>query len=104
MKLLCQKTLRTILFLLPVLAVIAACAPSVPADRPLQDITSPPLTVTILHVGDTHSYVIPHDVMLKINGKDTLVTLGGWSLLGSAVEDARLREKNVLFLHAGDAG
>jgi len=58
--------------------------------------------MTILHVNDTHSYVIPHNVLLKINGADTVATAGGYSLLNSAVEDIRSREKNVLLLHAGD--
>jgi 5'-nucleotidase / UDP-sugar diphosphatase len=84
------------------LLVLASCAPSAPAATRLFDITTPPFSITILHVGDTHSYVIPHDVMLKVNGKDTLVTLGGWSLLASAVVDIRMREKNVMLLHAGD--
>lgn len=97
-----RKTFATFVLILPILLILMACSPSAPAGRPLQDITTAPLTVTILHVGDTHSYVIPHDLLLNINGKDTLVTLGGWSLLASAVEDIRLREKNVLLLHAGD--
>ncbi|MBN1375487.1 MAG: 5'-nucleotidase C-terminal domain-containing protein [Dehalococcoidia bacterium] len=68
----------------------------------LEGVKTSPLAVTILHVGDTHSYVIPHDVMLKINGTDTLVTLGGWSLMMSAVDDIRRTEKNVMLLHSGD--
>lgn len=68
----------------------------------LKEIKTAPLSITILHVGDTHSYVIPHDVMLKINGQNTLVTLGGWSLMAAAIEDIRLRDKNVMLLHSGD--
>jgi 5'-nucleotidase len=40
--------------------------------------------------------------MLKINGQNTLVTLGGWSLMAAAIEDIRLRDKNVMLLHSGD--
>jgi len=58
--------------------------------------------MTILHENDTHSYVIPHNVLLKIDDRDTVATAGGYSLLDSAVEDIRSREKNVLLLHAGD--
>jgi len=86
--------------------VFTACAPAAPpaapAAVPLKDIASEPLTITILHVGDTHSYVMPHDLMLKLSGRDTLVSLGGFSLLASAVEDMRQREKNVVLLHSGD--
>ncbi|MCX6006709.1 MAG: bifunctional metallophosphatase/5'-nucleotidase [Chloroflexi bacterium] len=84
------------------LLVTAACAPANPAAKPPKEITTAPLSITILHVGDTHSYVIPHDVMLKFKGQNTLVTLGGWSQMAAAIEDVRLRDKNVMLLHSGD--
>jgi 5'-nucleotidase / UDP-sugar diphosphatase len=88
--------------LLIALLVAPACTAANPAEKPLKEITTSPVSLTILHVGDTHSYVIPHDVMLKIKDRNTLVTLGGWSLMKAAVEDVRGREKNVLLLHSGD--
>jgi len=88
--------------LLATLMPAAACAPAIPPAAPLAEITTSPMSVTILHVNDTHSYVIPHNVLLKIDGRDTVATAGGYSLLNSAVEDIRSREKNVLLLHAGD--
>jgi len=88
--------------LLTTLVLAGACAPAKPATAPLEEITTTPMTMTILHVNDTHSYVIPHNVLLKIDGRDTVATAGGYSLLNSAVEDIRSREKNVLLLHAGD--
>ena len=94
-----------VVFLALLLATImpaAACTPSSPPAAPLTEITTSPLSMTILHVNDTHSYVTPHNVLLKIEGKDTVATAGGYSLLDSAVEDIRSREKNVLLLHAGD--
>jgi 5'-nucleotidase len=84
------------------LLLFTACSPAVQVEKPLKEITSAPLTVTILHVGDTHSYDIPHDIMLKINGTDTLATVGGWTTLMAAVQDIRSREKNILLLHSGD--
>ncbi|MGD0354458.1 MAG: bifunctional metallophosphatase/5'-nucleotidase [Dehalococcoidia bacterium] len=84
------------------LLLFTACSPAVQVAKPLKEITSAPLTVTILHVGDTHSYDIPHDIMLKINGTDTLATVGGWTTLMAAVQDIRSREKNILLLHSGD--
>jgi 5'-nucleotidase / UDP-sugar diphosphatase len=88
--------------LLTTLIAAAACAPATPQTAALAEITTSPMSMTILHVNDTHSYVIPHNLLLKINGTDTVATAGGYSLLDSAVEDIRNREKNVLLLHAGD--
>ena len=92
----------TLALLLATLISATACAPSTPPAAPLTEITTSPLSMTILHLNDTHSYVIPHNVLLKIDGKDTVATAGGYSLLNSAVEDIRSREKNILLLHAGD--
>ena len=88
--------------LLTTLIPATACAPSTPPAAPLAEIATSPMSMTILHVNDTHSYVIPHNILLRINGTDTVATAGGYSLLNSAVEDIRSREKNVLLLHAGD--
>ena len=88
-----------LLITLTLLLVLTACTP---ATNTLKEITSSPVSIDILHVGDTHSYVIPHDVMLKFNGQDTLVSMGGWSLMMAAIDDIRLREKNVMLLHSGD--
>ena len=88
--------------LLTALLIAPACTTANPTEKPLKEITTAPLSITVLHVGDTHSYVIPHDVMLKVNDRNTLFTLGGWSLMMAAVEDIRLREKNIMLLHSGD--
>jgi len=79
-----------------------ACASAASTASPPAEITTLPISLTILHVNDTHSYVIPHNVLMKVNGNDTVATAGGYSLLNSAVEDIRSQEKNVLLLHAGD--
>ena len=88
--------LATGFFLMP------ACTGSSIPPTPSQEIISPPFSLTLLHVGDTDAYIIPHEVMMKFNGNDTLVPVGGWSLLMATVEDIRSREKNVMLLHAGD--
>ena len=80
---------------------LPACSVRSSAVSQLKEISSAPLSVTLLHVGDTNSYVIPHDVMFKFNGANTMTTVGGWSLLMGAVEDMRSREQNVILLHAG---
>lgn len=95
----------TLALILSAALVFTACAPAAPvkpAVEPLKDIVSEPLSITILHTGDSHSYVMPHDLMLKLNGRDTLVPVGGYSTLASAVDDIRGKEKNVMLLSAGD--
>jgi len=91
----------------PVLMIIMlmpsiACSPAVPPATQAAEISTSPMSMTILHVNDTHSYIIPHNLTLKINGRDIVATAGGYSLLNSAVEDIRSREKSVLLLHAGN--
>jgi 5'-nucleotidase/UDP-sugar diphosphatase len=81
----------------------ASCASGAPADTSKWKITTAPLSVTLLHVGNTNSYVAPHDLMLKFNGIETLASVGGWSTVAAAVQDIRLRDVNVLLLHSGDA-
>lgn len=88
--------------LLAVVLIALSCTPAANSGKPLKEITTPPFSLTILHVNDTHGYVIPHDVLMKFNGMTTMATVGGYSLLNSAVEDIRNRQKNVLLLHGGD--
>jgi 5'-nucleotidase / UDP-sugar diphosphatase len=58
--------------------------------------------LTIAHVNDTHSHLETVDYMLKVNGEPVNVELGGMARLKSALDDVRAKNKNVLFLHAGD--
>ena len=88
--------------LLAVVLIALSCAPAANSNRALREITTPPFSLTILHVNDTHGYVIPNNVLMKCNGMTTMASAGGYSLLNSAVEDMRSREKNVLLLHGGD--
>ncbi len=88
--------------LLAVVLIALSCAPAANSGKPLKEVITPPFSLTILHVNDTHGYAIPSNVLMKFNGVATLATVGGYSLLNSAVEDIRNREKNVLLLHAGD--
>ncbi len=57
-----------------------------------------PVTVTLLHVNDTHSYLDawgPKDRHLE-------GTIGGMAKAASVIAAVRAREPNVLLLHAGD--
>ena len=89
--------------LLALLLFTASCSTHVPGDSLEEAVTAKPLTLTIAHVGDTDSYVIPHDVLLKFNGQETLVHAGGWSLMAAALEEIRRTERPVILLHSGDA-
>jgi len=55
--------------------LMPACTGSSIPPTPSQEIISPPFSLTLLHVGDTDAYIIPHEVMMKFNGNDTLVTM-----------------------------
>lgn len=88
--------------LLAAVLLALSCSPAAGTGKPLKEVTTPPFSLTILHVNDTHGYVIPSSVLMKFNGVPTMATVGGYSLLDSAVEDIRNRQKNVLLLHGGD--
>jgi 5'-nucleotidase / UDP-sugar diphosphatase len=60
-------------------------------------------TLDIVHVNDTHSHLGPFEMTLRLNNIATKVQTGGFPGLKSAVDAIRKKEKNVLFLHAGDA-
>ncbi len=62
-------------------------------------IAAQPTTITVFHVNDTHSHLEaygPRDWRLE-------GTLGGLAKAATVVREARAREENSLFLHAGDA-
>ncbi len=59
--------------------------------------------LTIAHLNDTHSHMEAESVSLTINGKETVVPLGGFARLQTLVDEMRLQSPNFLLLHAGDA-
>ncbi len=59
-------------------------------------------TLTLLHVGDTHSKLEPAETRLSVDGKAVVAELGGFPQLMSAVATERAGDGNTLFLHAGD--
>ena len=64
-----------------------------------------PLTITIAHLNDTHSHLeADRDAeVMKFDGVDTKVYLGGFPRLKTAIERMRNESENFLVLHAGDA-
>ncbi|WP_455381293.1 bifunctional metallophosphatase/5'-nucleotidase, partial [Salinispira pacifica] len=67
-----------------------------------------PLTLSIIHVNDTHSKLEPTQVKLvmdidsTLTGKAVYAELGGFPDLVSALKELRSAGKNPVFLHAGD--
>ncbi len=65
---------------------------------------SQPLSLTILHVNDTHSHIEPVYTKIKIDGDNyTYVEAGGYARIAKYVNEIKNNSQNVLFLHAGDA-
>ena len=63
-----------------------------------------PLDVTILHMNDHHGFLDAVSKKLKIKGVGkTYVKLGGFPRVAAEAKKLRAANKNVLFLHAGDA-
>lgn len=69
---------------------------------------SKPLTLSLIHVNDTHAKLesaygeLKVDIDENLKGKRTFVELGGFSRLWAAVEQVRAEKPASLFLHAGD--
>ncbi|MBH1964625.1 MAG: 5'-nucleotidase C-terminal domain-containing protein [Comamonadaceae bacterium] len=64
---------------------------------------STPLELTIVHINDHHSNLDPFsDQVMRIDGVDTQLELGGFSRIVSAFKPYQERD-DVLKLHAGDA-
>lgn len=64
--------------------------------------TANDFTLTILHLNDTHSHLDPTLVSYSCGHRASKVELGGFSPLGTAVNDLRRKEPHLLFLHGGD--
>jgi 2',3'-cyclic-nucleotide 2'-phosphodiesterase (5'-nucleotidase family) len=65
---------------------------------------SVPLSVTILHWNDFHSYNTPTEVRRKdeISGDDLIVRIGGYPALAGFVDSIRSANDRTIVLHAGD--
>ncbi len=63
------------------------------------------LTINIAHLNDTHSHLESDRdvVMMKFDGTDTKVSLGGFPRLKTALDKMRSGSENFMLLHAGDA-
>ncbi|MBN1689389.1 MAG: 5'-nucleotidase C-terminal domain-containing protein [Dehalococcoidia bacterium] len=91
------KVVISLLLSLLVLLTIACTQSAAQQSLPVQNT----IDFTIVFMGDTHSHFDPGNYILKLNGRDTLVSMGGFPRLASAVNE--LNSKNdIILLHAGD--
>ncbi len=61
------------------------------------------LSLTILHINDTHSQWDTSRIKMKVDGKNsTYVYTGGYAKVSKFVKDVRANDPNTLFFHAGD--
>ncbi len=81
-----------------VMLITAACTQAVTPPIPPASTTA---DFTFAFVGDTHSHMDPGDYILKLNGKETLVEMGGLPRLASAINDLGSKD-DVILLHTGD--
>jgi len=58
--------------------------------------------LTIAHVNDTHSHLLPVSIELSCNGEQTTMSVGGVTRLAAKLKQVRSTNPHVLFLHAGD--
>lgn len=67
------------------------------------DASQKPFELTILHINDHHSHLDPEPLELSSNGKTYEIEAGGMAPIASLIKTLKLRSKNPLVLHAGDA-
>lgn len=99
------------------LAVLIGCAGSpkpasttepVQAQAAAVTVDAVPLSLSLIHVNDTHAKLesnmteLKVDVTPELKSKRTFVELGGFARLWAAVEALRAEKPNSFFLHSGD--
>jgi 5'-nucleotidase len=62
-----------------------------------------PMTLTVLHVNDTHSHLEPVPSSVSLKGEKTYLDMGGFARLAAKARQVRSQSENVLLLHGGDA-
>ncbi len=60
-------------------------------------------TMNIVHTNDTHSHLEQAAVNITVNGIKTTARLGGFARLKTALDEMRIADPDLLFLHGGDA-
>jgi len=60
-------------------------------------------SLSIAHLNDTHSHLMPTPITLRIGSEKIVAQVGGFARLKTAIDLMRTEEPNLLLLHAGDA-
>lgn len=89
--------MKKILFVIFVALAMVSCAGSV------KTINTDPITITILHVNDSHSHLEPNSYDLVLGGEKTRVSMGGFPQLVTLMDEQAKTSTNPILLHAGDA-
>jgi len=63
---------------------------------------SDPLSISVIHVNDTHSHLVSESYSLEMNGVKTYVELGGYPRVVSKIKELQGSKINPLTLNAGD--
>ncbi|MFQ3547946.1 MAG: metallophosphoesterase, partial [Termitinemataceae bacterium] len=97
--------------LLVLLTILSGCA-GTPGAKEAVSVTpvvdTAPLSMSIIHVNDTHAKLeseyreLRIDISNELKSKRTFFELGGFTRLWAAVEALRAERPNSFFLHAGD--
>ncbi len=86
-----KQTLLYAIALFLFYSCLAGCAPS------------PPFTLTIAHLNDTHSHLESEPIDLLLGGEKTRTLIGGFPVIASKVQQLKQDNSNFLLLHGGDA-
>ncbi len=76
-----------------------------PSQHPAPEQTAPDdrFSLTVMHLNDTHSHLVPEPGSLILDGTKTYVEMGGMARIKTKVDRIRSRDEHSLLLHAGDA-
>ena len=84
------------------LIVISSCSNN--SDNNNSNSDSSSLSLSIMHINDTHSYAAGvSGESLTINGTTTYFDMGGYARLETKIADIRSESENTLLLHGGDS-
>lgn len=88
-----------VFMILAALGSIWGCGPAI------RRVAAPaaPMSLTVLHVNDTHSHLAPVPSSVTLDGEKTYLDMGGFARLATKARQVLAENENVLLLHAGDA-
>lgn len=95
-----KRSWMAMMFAMMMLALVGGCSD----DDDDDPVAGQPLSLTVLHVNDTHSHLEPsYGQSVAFDGVTTYLDMGGFARLATLTESIRAEGGNTLLLHAGDA-